>query len=867
MRDPYSELGGRAKVYRPFQLLRTAIFASLFAFVWLGGLDRAPRHGLGLNKSHNRRKSNGERGREKGLADTTGKWGERKREKKTGEDEDSLMNLKPELTEKLREAMVKKVEFIWEHRDGGGDFKIQADKPESITSQWKENQIKQEKREGLPSPFVTAKGGSEISDSSQSLGEVFLEKSESKSLTELEREYYEQEQDDENQGTKTDKGANRQDSTQGPRQKPPNLTDSIPPSFGSPKRTQRELETLQTAEQSTKRKAGNGGRAVGSEEDGDEEGLTRGTDTELSTSKSDAENVIRDKPDEHVLRKLDETILERTGYDEEDNGKGVLEEMRKIREQLFELELKVRSENVREAQNQLKASREEGFSIGAEYRWMTETMAGRPSLMGHVDGSARVALFRYPAAVALDREGSVYVADKWNHVIRRISPDLEVTTVAGNGELGSSDGFAQKASFSFPSAIDCDKEGNLFISDGIHETHQIRKLSYLGYVTTLPKPTQEILEASRKDLFAGIAGTGAVAGEPKRKIGRGRGKARLREGGKRGSEAEKGVETETNGNIKKDLIYFREDCDTHGLRASEKAINGLDTGEFHTSGYSYNSKPNPNPNLKPNLIPAPSPLPLRGIALSRWYGDIYSASADTPAIIEISPLLKNKVYIVAGKGFQKVAENDPRSIGGAEGDGSLDGNGRSSYHDGLAQSATLGSPAGVVFDDNTDTLFVADIARHTIRKIEIGESWFEGKLDTIVTTYAGDMYRRIPRNLGKFKNTRAAVASLLGNRDGMRSSARFLGPVGLALDFQQNLYVSERYGKSIRKISPSGKVFTLAGQAAYEEANSYQDGPASATRFGNLGGISVNPTGTRVFVADSGNHCIRCLRAVNMTVG
>ncbi len=102
---------------------------------------------------------------------------------------------------------------------------------------------------------------------------------------------------------------------------------------------------------------------------------------------------------------------------------------------------------------------------------------------GFADGVGREAKLYYPEAIAIDLADNIYVADTKNHRIRKISPKGEVSTLAGSGESGYSDGAGQTAKFNSPSGITVDKQGNIYVSDSMN--HVVRKISPNGQVSTI----------------------------------------------------------------------------------------------------------------------------------------------------------------------------------------------------------------------------------------------------------------------------------------------------------------------------------------------------------------------------------------------
>ena len=105
------------------------------------------------------------------------------------------------------------------------------------------------------------------------------------------------------------------------------------------------------------------------------------------------------------------------------------------------------------------------------------------SSAGFADGQGTVAKFNLPVGITIDSSGNLYVSDTSNHVIRKISPSGSVSTVAGFGTLGSTDGQGGSARFTNPQGVAIDNSGNLYVADT--GNHKIRKIDTSKNVTTI----------------------------------------------------------------------------------------------------------------------------------------------------------------------------------------------------------------------------------------------------------------------------------------------------------------------------------------------------------------------------------------------
>jgi hypothetical protein len=153
----------------------------------------------------------------------------------------------------------------------------------------------------------------------------------------------------------------------------------------------------------------------------------------------------------------------------------------------------------------------------------------------------------------------------------------------------------------------------------------------------------------------------------------------------------------------------------------------------------------------------------------------------------------------------------------------LAGSNGAGYSDSIGNSASFRFPKNIAVD-SAGNLYVADANNHCIRKITAAG---------VVSTLAG--------------------AAVSGTSDGVGINARFNEPWGITIDSLGNLYIADTYNHSIRKVTPTGVVTTVAG---LKGTLGFVDGVGSCARFNYPYSIAVDTNGS-LYVADTGNHAIR----------
>jgi hypothetical protein len=439
-------------------------------------------------------------------------------------------------------------------------------------------------------------------------------------------------------------------------------------------------------------------------------------------------------------------------------------------------------------------------SIYEDYTFVT--IAGPNGGFGSFDGIGNLAGFNQPTSMARDANGNLIVADFANDTIRKIAPDGSVSTIAGlAGVAGSADGSGAAARFNTPFGVAIDGTGNIYVSDT--GNHTIRKISPAGLVSTLAG-------------LAGSAGNSNGVGSS----------ARFR--------SPRGMAIGANNNL------FVAD-------ATDNTIRQI-TPDGHVTTFAGSGSPG-SADKKGTAASFYFPVGLAADAA----GILYVADARNSTIRKIAlDATVSTLAGLAGQAGSADGTNDTALFSGPQGlvvgpDSNIfvsdtvnhtvrrvtptgvvttlvGSAGQKGSIDSTNTAARFNLPLGIAIDENTN-LYVADSANNSIRKVTAALA---------VTTFAGS-------------------TGGSGSADANGNNARFNLPVGAAFDPAGNLYVADQGNKTIRKMAADGTVTTVAGVVGATGTN---DGPGLSAHFNNPSGLATDRDGN-LFVTDSFSHTIR----------
>lgn len=455
--------------------------------------------------------------------------------------------------------------------------------------------------------------------------------------------------------------------------------------------------------------------------------------------------------------------------------------------------------------------------------WVVSTLAGRAGYAGTADGTNSDALFNAPAGVAVDNSTNIYVADSDNHTVRKIAPEgtnWVVSTLAGwPGHSGGSDGASNAARFCVPSGIALGSGGVLYVADTLNST--IRRMTPMGdswVVSTLAG-------------FAGASGTADGTGNEAR------------------FTHPTSVAVDGTGRI------YVADSDNYTIRritqnGSSWVVSTL-AGSVGTSGSDDGTND-----------------------IAR-FGDPQGISVDSAGVVYVVEGQTNTVRRITQVGTDWVVTTLAGLAGSA------------GATDGTNNTARFNCPKGVAAAAQ-GKLFIADTYNDTIRQITIFGTNAVTKtlaglplaqnatpplsqpsglaVDNAGCLYLADAGTHTIRKFTRF-GTRWEIATLAGlpggygSADGTNGTARFAYPRGIALDSAGILYMADTGNHTIRRVVQAGTNWVVTTVAGVPGSFGTADGTNSAARFNAPYDITVDTAGN-LFVADSVNNAIRKITPV-----
>jgi len=433
------------------------------------------------------------------------------------------------------------------------------------------------------------------------------------------------------------------------------------------------------------------------------------------------------------------------------------------------------------------------------------TFAGTGKSGGSGDGGpATAATLATPSAIAVDTHGDLLIADTLNNVIRAVTPDGIIHTIAGTGKRGSSGnaGNALSAAMWSPAGVAADNAGNIYIADT--GNLWIYKLTPDGIITrcagvdtsvsspfgggdptlavnnTLTTPTSLAVDQLGNLFVVEYGAARVLLITPDGKISSYAGT------GTSGTSGDGGLARFANLNVMGIAVDAHNNLlIADGVTNRVRIVTAAD-GIINTlagSGVPY-------------FVP-------EGLVIS---GDYLFLSDAAGHHIRRFNMKTGELTLFAGTGAASFS-----------GDTSA------------ATSATLNTPRGVALDASGN-LYIADYGNNRVRRVNTSG---------IITTVAGN------------------GNAYTDGDGGPATSASINGPAAVALDTSGNLYIAERSGHVVRKVSATGIISTVAGTGTAGAPGS-ETGVATQQNLYIPQGVFWDPSGS-LLIADTGNNRIRRL--------
>ena len=537
-------------------------------------------------------------------------------------------------------------------------------------------------------------------------------------------------------------------------------------------------------------------------------------------------------------------------------------------------------------------------------------------------GPATSARLNEPHGLALDGGGNLFIADRDNHRIRKITPAGIISTVAGTGTSGYSgdNGPATAARFKGPAGLTLDGSSNLLVSDSAD--NRIRRITPTGTITTVVGTgTQGFLGDQGSATSAQISNPGGIAfsgtgdlliadsGNHRiRKVSPGGTITTVAGTGTFGFFGDNGLAINarlaTPADVKVDGGGNLLIADTNNNRIRRVSPTGIITTlAGAVGGFSGDNGPAVSASLSGpfgvaidtagniliadrnnsrirRVTPGGIITTVAGIFGSGFNGDNLTATAallNSPGGILLDSTGNLLIADRDNHRIRKVTATGIISTLAGTGSPGVSGDG------GPATSALLDSPLGLA-KDPAGNVYITDCSAR-IRKIDAAgfissvtpATWAfcsyyyyyyydEATGGELAVDASGNLIVADTFNYRIRKVTPAGVISVVAGTGsygfsgdgGPATSAALANPRGVALDAAENIYFVDSFNNRIRKITPAGIISTVAGDGTYGFGG--DGGPATAAKFSSPTGIAIDAAGN-LYIADSGNNRIRKVTA------
>ena len=416
-------------------------------------------------------------------------------------------------------------------------------------------------------------------------------------------------------------------------------------------------------------------------------------------------------------------------------------------------------------------------------------------------GLARAASVGEPRAVAIDREGNVYIASEFVHAILKVDPSGTVTALASGFGFAGDGGPANRAQLSHPTCIAVDGQGNVYFCNvGEGSQHRIRRIDTGGIITTVAGGSQ-----------IGSSGDGGPATSATLSFPRGiavdaQGNLYIAESNR--------VRRVSNGVI---TTYAGggENATANGIPAVQASLNGPFGLTFDSVGNLLIAEEFGHRIRR--VTPAGIISTVAGRGMNDFAGDgdvALNASFSSPSGVAVD----SAGVLIADRDNYRVRRVLPTGIVQT-----VAGRGAFFGDQGAAVTARLIGPVGIAVN-SAGALYIADTESRRIRRVSPG-----GEITTLIGT---------GRTTFSLDNSPAASASIQG-------------AVAVAVDATNNVYFND-YSR-IRRVSPTGVLSTFAGNG---NANFSGDGGSALNAGLTASGMAFDRAGN-LYVVDSFNARIR----------